>query len=53
MVQGKMSQKSDEILEEYIRTIGDIWEWRTRQWLSKFLGTLEKEFVKDKSSERK
>lgn len=46
-----MSQMSEEILEEYIRITGEVWEWRTRRWLSEFLETLKKELVKDESSE--
>ena len=53
MVQRKMSQKSEKIIEEYIRITGEVWKWRTRQWISKFLETLEKELIKDNSNEWK
>lgn len=42
-----MSPKSDDTLEQYVRITGDIWEWRTRQWLNDFLEAFEKEFVKN------
>ena len=48
-----MSQKSDEVIEEYIRITSEVWEWRARQWLSEFMEALEKELVKDNSSEGK
>ena len=51
--QRKMSLKSDDVLEQYVRITGDIWELRARQWLSEFLEILEKELVKDNSSEGK
>ena len=53
MVQRKMSQKSEKIIEEYIRITGEVWKWRTRQWISEFLETLEKELIKDNSNEWK